>query len=236
MQLKSFLMQHEGHEALPSWYHISAHEPAHESFRMTCNPQYLLPDCTMLTWFYLTFGWQNITCVGSVWKNDIKHKNTFVCLQINSIYKLSGRIIFLQIIFMDKRHNTIWIDSRIEETWWRRLPHYWPNVRGFHRSTVVFPHKRPEKTTPQFGVFLTWAWTGCWTNNQIAVGLRCHDAHVIMKAKFDRSICFQTPEKSHHSCGTEETRRGITVKPVYNDHLMGYFSAFWSKSRWPRAT
>ena len=27
-----------------------------------------------------------------------------------------------------------------------------------------------------------------------------------------------------------------TVKPVYNDHLMGYISAFWSSSRWPRAT
>ena len=27
-----------------------------------------------------------------------------------------------------------------------------------------------------------------------------------------------------------------TVKPAYNDHLMGYFSAFWSSSRWPRAT
>ena len=27
-----------------------------------------------------------------------------------------------------------------------------------------------------------------------------------------------------------------TVKPVYNDHLMGYFSAFWSSCRWPRAT
>ena len=26
-----------------------------------------------------------------------------------------------------------------------------------------------------------------------------------------------------------------TVKPVYNDHLMGYFSPFWSSSRWPRA-
>ena len=23
-----------------------------------------------------------------------------------------------------------------------------------------------------------------------------------------------------------------TVKPVYNDRLMGYFSAFWSSSRW----
>ena len=27
-----------------------------------------------------------------------------------------------------------------------------------------------------------------------------------------------------------------TVKPVYNDHLMGYISAFWSSSRWPGAT
>ena len=27
-----------------------------------------------------------------------------------------------------------------------------------------------------------------------------------------------------------------TVKPVYNDHLMGYFSAVWSSSRWPMAT
>ena len=27
-----------------------------------------------------------------------------------------------------------------------------------------------------------------------------------------------------------------TVKPVYNDHLMWYFSAFWSSSRWPGAT
>ena len=26
------------------------------------------------------------------------------------------------------------------------------------------------------------------------------------------------------------------VKPVYNDHLMGYLFAFWSSSRWPRAT
>ena len=25
-----------------------------------------------------------------------------------------------------------------------------------------------------------------------------------------------------------------TVKPVYNDHRMGYFSAFWSSSRWPK--
>ena len=27
-----------------------------------------------------------------------------------------------------------------------------------------------------------------------------------------------------------------TVKPVYNDHRMGYYSASWSSFRWPRAT
>ena len=27
----------------------------------------------------------------------------------------------------------------------------------------------------------------------------------------------------------------ITVKPVYNDHIMEYLPAFWSSSRWPRA-
>ena len=27
-----------------------------------------------------------------------------------------------------------------------------------------------------------------------------------------------------------------TVIPVYNDQLMGYFSAFWGSSRWPTAT
>ena len=38
-------------------------------------------------------------------------------------------------------------------------------------------------------------------------------------------------------CGIYDANAtACTVKPVYNDHLMGYFSAFWSSSRWPRAT
>ena len=30
--------------------------------------------------------------------------------------------------------------------------------------------------------------------------------------------------------------KAYTVKPVYSDHPMGYFSVFWSSSRWPRPT
>ena len=36
--------------------------------------------------------------------------------------------------------------------------------------------------------------------------------------------------------GVRAVRDANTVKPVYNDHLMGYFSAFWCSSRWPWAT
>ena len=44
-----------------------------------------------------------------------------------------------------------------------------------------------------------------------------------------------------HMRTTRRRRKGMqswryTVKPVYNDHLLRYFSAFWSSSRWPRAT
>ena len=39
-------------------------------------------------------------------------------------------------------------------------------------------------------------------------------------------------------CSIARSDAGLndTVKPVYNDHLSWYFSAFWSSSRWPRAT
>ena len=42
--------------------------------------------------------------------------------------------------------------------------------------------------------------------------------------------------KSIRPCSYPFRQKRGTVKPVYNDHLMGYFSAFWSSSRWPRAT
>ena len=37
------------------------------------------------------------------------------------------------------------------------------------------------------------------------------------------------------SINTEQARDDA-MKPVYNDHIMWYLSAFWSSSRWPLAT
>ena len=43
------------------------------------------------------------------------------------------------------------------------------------------------------------------------------------------------PTKAYIHARTHFRGKKGTVKPVYNDHLMGYFSAFWSSCRWPYA-
>ena len=46
---------------------------------------------------------------------------------------------------------------------WIRLPHDWLFGRGIHQA-LMFP--------------LLLAWTGCWTNSQVANDLKCHAGHV----------------------------------------------------------
>ena len=58
---------------------------------------------------------------------------------------------------------------------WKHFLHYWPFVRGIHRSPVVSPHKSQWRRALVFS--LIWAWTNGWANNRDAGDLRCHCAH-----------------------------------------------------------
>ena len=68
-----------------------------------------------------------------------------------------------------------------------------------------------------------------------------HNSHSIQKQCLD---CHNNPYSISYSgdlCHALPHFRELwsllhTVKPGYNDHLMVYFTAFWSSSRWPRAT
>ena len=55
-------------------------------------------------------------------------------------------------------------------------------------------------------------------------------AHFVFDSRWT-DIIIIAPRRPHHTGGIQ-----ATLKPFYNDHLMGYFSAFWSSSRWLRAT
>ena len=58
---------------------------------------------------------------------------------------------------------------------WKHFPHYWPFVRGIHRSPVNFPHK--GQWCGALMIYLIWTWINAWVNNCEAGDLRCYLAH-----------------------------------------------------------
>ena len=57
---------------------------------------------------------------------------------------------------------------------WKHFPHYWPFVRGIHRSPVNSPHKGQWRGALMFSLICPW--TNSWANKD-AGDLRCHRAH-----------------------------------------------------------
>ena len=58
---------------------------------------------------------------------------------------------------------------------WKHFPHYWPFVRGIHRSPVNSLHKGRWCRALMFSLICTWI-NGCSINRE-ASDLRCNCAH-----------------------------------------------------------
>ena len=75
---------------------------------------------------------------------------------------------------------------------WKHFPHYWPFVRGIHRSPVNSPHKGQWRGALMFPLICVWI--NGWVNNREAGDLRRYRAHydvIVM------SIIFFEFTKSH---------------------------------------
>ena len=57
---------------------------------------------------------------------------------------------------------------------WKHFPHYWPFVRGIHRSPVDSTHK--DQWCRALMLFIC-AWTNGWANNRDTSDLRCLFTH-----------------------------------------------------------
>ena len=58
---------------------------------------------------------------------------------------------------------------------WKNFPHYWPFVRGIHRSPVNIPHRGQCRRALMFSLICVWI--NGWVNNREAGDLRCYHAH-----------------------------------------------------------
>ena len=61
---------------------------------------------------------------------------------------------------------------------WKLFPHYWPFLRGIHRSPVNSPHKDQWRGALVFS--LICAWIKDWLNNGEAGDLRRYRAHFVV--------------------------------------------------------
>ena len=67
---------------------------------------------------------------------------------------------------------------------WKHFPHYWPFVRGIHRSPVNSPHKGQWRGALMFSLICVWI--NDWVNNREAGDLRRYRAH------YDVIVMFHT--------------------------------------------
>ena len=79
---------------------------------------------------------------------------------------------------------------------WKHFPHYWPFVRGIHRSPVNSPHKGQWRGALMFSLICIWI--NGWVNNRQAGDLRRHHAHYDVTGMY--------PALFHHSWWTATER------------------------------
>ena len=70
---------------------------------------------------------------------------------------------------------------------WKHLPHYWPFVRGIHRSPVNYPHKGQWRRALMF--YLICARINGWVKSDEADDLRRHRAHYDVIVMKWRTVC-----------------------------------------------
>ena len=105
-----------------------------------------------------------------------------------------------------KLYHAVMIDASIKTMWysrvlflhhedvikWKNFPHYWPFVRGIHRSPVNSPHKGQWRGALMFS--LIYAWIYGWVNNREVGDLRRHRAH------YDVTIMMKTSRRGNPFC------------------------------------
>ena len=69
----------------------------------------------------------------------------------------------------------LWVVFMMTSSNGKKIPRYWPFVRGIHRSPVNSPHKGQWCGAPMFS--LICAWISAWINNREAGDLRRHGTH-----------------------------------------------------------
>ena len=126
-----------------------------------------------------------IYCLHSMQVTQSENQSAYRCTVTSSGFlaictgQSHYRLIFItrnpihrQTIFILKQASGDLIDIHDDVIKWKHFSPYWPFVRGFHRSPVIFPHKGQWCGALQFSLICVWI--NGWINNRETGDLRRH--------------------------------------------------------------
>ena len=90
----------------------------------------------------------------------------------NRVFLMCEAPDWIDVILLDRNEFYQFHDDVIK---WKHFPHYWPFVRGIHRSPVISPHKGQWRGALIFSLICVWI--NGWVNNREVGNLRRYRAH-----------------------------------------------------------
>ena len=143
------------------------------------------------------------------------HSQPFTALVFPESFGLGNELSVLNSSSHKSLENVSRLTARLNHAvyWYRLLQvRYLNNTMSSDDARIYNIFRATLQRRLTCGLFHgTWSLTGVWLSSGVSAYVR------------DSSGCGELP--GNYS----------TLQPVYNDHLMGYFAAFWSSSRWPLA-
>ena len=136
-------------------------------------------------------------------------------------------------------HFTSWHLDHLKENHddiikWKHFPHYWPFVRGIHRSLVNSPHKEEWCRALMFSLICTWT-NSLWANNGNAGDLRCYHAHcdVIVMLQINVISLVIVRNQSRLGQALSCLTTGIVTSPCMNQYHR-YLVSISIKASYPK--
>ena len=135
------------------------------------GPQFPLPFSPELSLFLIDLP-QSLIKNRLCWLNFPEHLKPHIQTWKCVFFHFSHLSYYGENCILTKSHFAVLHDDVIK---WKHFPHYWPFVRGSHRSPVNSPHKGQWCGPLMFPLIYAWI-NGCG-NNREAGDLRPHCAH-----------------------------------------------------------
>ena len=117
-----------------------------------------------------------------------RHLIGWRCLSSPALPRHGSNFVIVLSVHKVFHYTAVWSTCMMTSSNWEHLPHYWPFVRGIHRSPVNSPHKGPWRGALMFSLICaringwvkqSWGW---WFEAPLrSLWRHCNDIYIAVQ-------------------------------------------------------